>query len=283
MRLGATIYKYGQFEDPETYVAECQRCGYRAAVCPKDFVDDIEKRRAMKRGFQKVDIVIAEVGAWVNALDPRPEERARNLNTIAGSLAIADELEARCCVTVAGSLAGENGIGIELHQDNFSPGTFDAVVQWVRKILGEVKPTHTKLALEMSPWTLLDGPEIYRKLIDAVDHPALAVHLDPVNAVNSPHLYYSSTELLNRCFDLLGDLIVSCHAKDILQAPDPQSVLLMQVGPGKGVFDLRTFLKLIDQVSRDMPLVIEHLDTAEEYRDASNYILKIAREVNVEA
>ena len=92
------------------------------------------------------------------------------------------------------------------HPDNFTDTAFDAVVQWVRRILEAVKPRRTKLTLEMSPWTLLDGPETYLRLLEAVNHPGLAVHLDPANAVRDPRTYYSTTELLNRCFDLLGPM-----------------------------------------------------------------------------
>ena len=72
------------------------------------------------------------------------------------------------------------------HPDNFGEKAFEAVVEWVRQVLDEVKPRRTRLTLEMSPWTLLDGPEVYLRILQAVDRPGLAVHLDPANAIRDP-------------------------------------------------------------------------------------------------
>ena len=202
MRLGATIEDYIQSSDPEAYVAECRKQGYRAASCPPVSIADTEKIRTFKEAFAKADIVIAEVAAWVNPLHPDEEKKGQSLRTITETLALADQLEAVCCATVVGSFSAleSRDNHVAHHPDNFTEAGFDAVVQWVTRVLEEVKPRHTKLTLEMSPWTLLDGPEIYLKLLKAVDHPGLAVHLDPANTIRDPHIFYSSGEMINRCF-----------------------------------------------------------------------------------
>ena len=283
MRLGATIGDYIKLVDPQAYVAECRKQGYRAAPCPEVTVRETEKIRDIKGAFAGADIVIAEVAAWVNPLHPHPEKRHKNLNTIAETLALADELEAVCCATVAGSFNGSDSWDAHVghHPDNFTDTAFDAVVQWVRRILEAVKPRRTKLTLEMSPWTLLDGPETYLRLLEAVNHPGLAVHLDPANAVRDPRTYYSTTELLNRCFDLLGPWMRSCHAKDVHYALDARTVAIAEVPPGKGVLDYRTYLTRIEQLSPDTPLIIEHLATEGEYAEVGDFIRSVAREVGV--
>jgi sugar phosphate isomerase/epimerase len=281
MRLGATISRYGTFADPDAYVAECRRCGYRAAPCPRVSIDDSAMLRAIRQSFARADIVIAEVGAWVNPLHPRAEERTRHRATIAEMLAVADEVGARCCVTVAGSF--DEGSMVGPHPDNFAAGTFEAVVEWVREILQAARPRRTRLALEVAPWTMLDNPEVYRRLIDAIDDPRLAVHLDPANCVVDARLYYGTTALLDRCFDLLGPWVVSCHAKDIRQADDPRTVSLMEVAPGQGILDYRTLVRRLEQVSPELPVIIEHLETEAEYTAAAEYIRAIAREVGAVA
>jgi sugar phosphate isomerase/epimerase len=284
MRLGATIDQYGTFDDPQDYVSECVRCHYRSASAPKVTIHEPEKIREVRERFAAADLMIAEVHAWVNPLDPRPALRRRNLNTIAESLVTADELGAVCCVTVAGTYdTSENAECDSPHRDNFKESTFDAIVEWIRGVLSEVKPRRAKLTLEISPWTFLDGPEAYRRIIDAVDHSGLAVHLDPTNAVRDAHLFYSVTELLDRCFDLLGQWIVSCHAKDISQGPYLNQVNLVEVTPGNGVLDYCTFLRRIEQISPETPLVIEHLKTREEYGAAADFIRSVANEVGATA
>ncbi len=281
MRLGATIGDYLGTEDPDAHVAECRRQGYRAAPCPEVAVGDRDRIRDIKRAFGEADIVIGEVVAWVNPLHPDADTRRANRNTIAERLALADELEAVCCATVVGSYDGSDSWDSHVghHPQNFSEEGFEAVVEWVRQVLTEVEPRRTKLTLEMSPWTLLDGPEIYLALLEAIGHPGLGVHLDPANAVREPRIYYATTELLNRCFDILGPWVRSCHAKDIHFALDARTVAIEEVLPGRGVLDYRTYVSRIERLSPDMPLIIEHLATEPEYKEVGDFIRGIANEV----
>lgn len=284
MRLGATISSYFEDTDPDAYVAECRKWGYRSAPCPSVQIKDRDKIRSIGNAFSKADIAIGEVQAWVSALDTRPETRRQNRQSISESLAVADELNAVCCVTVIGTLDSRDGIASDTpHPDNFKDTTFDACVEWIKTVLKEVRPRRTKLALEMSPWTPLDGPEAYRKIIDAVDDPALAVHLDPSNAILNPRIFWSTTDLINRCFDMLGRWIVSCHAKDLYYGSMDQlrHVNFVEVIPGEGILDYRTFLKRANEISPDLPVIMEHLPKAEDYAKGAAHIRKVAREIGV--
>ena len=284
MRLGATISSYFEDTDPDAYVAECRKWGYRSAPCPAVDVKEGDKIRAIGNAFAKADIAIGEVQAWVSALDTRPEVRRQNRQCIAASLAVADELNAVCCVTVIGTLDSRDGIASDTpHPDNFKDATFDSCVEWIKMVLKEARPRRTKLALEMSPWTPLDGPEAYQKVIEAVDDPALAVHLDPSNAILNPRTFWSTTDLINRCFDMLGRWIVSCHAKDLYYGSMDQlrHVNFVEVIPGAGILDYRTFLKRANEKSPDLPIIMEHLPKAEDYAKGAAHIRKVAREIGV--
>ena len=88
-----------------------------------------------------------------------------------------------------------------------------------------------------------------------------------------------TTELLNRCFDILGPWIRSCHAKDIHFALDARTVAIEEVLPGRGVLDYRTYVSRIERLSPDIPLIIEHLATEPEYKEVGDFIRGIANEV----
>ena len=283
MRLGATIEDYIESKDPLAYVKECQEQGYRAVSWPEAFIEAGGEIQETKRTFAAADILIAEVAAWVNPLDPDDEKRRRNLRQITETLAIADELGAVCCATVVGSFDGSGSpfAHVGHHPDNFGEKAFEEVVRWVRQVLDEVKPRRTRLTLEMSPWTLLDGPEVYLKILKAVDRPGLAVHLDPANAIRDPHDFYSTGQVVNRCFDLLGPWIRSCHAKDINHALDSRTVAIGEVLPGRGVLDYDTYLRRIERLSPETPLIIEHLATEPEYAEAAGFIRRVAESAGV--
>ena len=278
MRLGATIHRYCgvRITNPDAYLAECRKYGFRAATCPDHNLGDGAQIREIRETFATEDVVIAEIGGWSNCLDPRTDERRNAVDTVSQALAVADEVGAVCCINLAGSFNSE--LMYAPHPDNFTADAFDAVVQWVKHVLREVKPQRTRLAIEAAPWTTIDSPEMYDRLLRAVDNAALAVHLDPFNFVTNARTYFRTGELVDRCFDLFGSQIVACHAKDLSQG-DPKTVQIFEVPPGQGGFDYQRFLSRAEQLSPDLPIVIEHLDSEPEYADAAATIRAVAGEV----
>src|SRR5262245_10843559 len=67
LRLGGPIFV--KTEDPDELAAAHHKLGYRAAYCPKVDLKDSTRVRAIAAAFSKRDLVIAEVGRWVNLLD----------------------------------------------------------------------------------------------------------------------------------------------------------------------------------------------------------------------
>ena len=101
VRLGGPIFI--KSDDPRELAREHRRLGYSAAYCPDAKTSDTEKIRAIRDGFDAENVVIAEVGAWKNMLDPDAAARKANLDYVTERLALADAVGARCCVDIAGS------------------------------------------------------------------------------------------------------------------------------------------------------------------------------------
>ncbi|MEI7731303.1 MAG: TIM barrel protein [Verrucomicrobiota bacterium] len=277
VRLGGP--SYAKSDDPEAFAQAHRLLGYRAAYCPKISISDGDHIRAFTDAFAKADVVLAEVGRWVNLLDADTEKRKKNLETVTDGLALAEALGARCCVDIAGSFNPTSWFGP--HPDNFTPKFFDAAVENARKIIDAVKPRRAKFCYEMMGWAYPDTPDNYLKMIKAVDRPGFGVHLDVCNAVNSPERYYRNTDLINECFDKLGSHITSCHAKDLTWDVE-MNVHFREVCPGKGVIDYATYLKRVAQLPHQPPLMIEHLKSAEEYAEARKYIMEVGAKTGVE-
>ena len=256
-----------------------RKLGYRAAYCPKVALDDSVRIKALADAFAKHDVVIAEVGRWVNLLDADSEKRKKNLQTVTDGLALAEAIGARCCVDIAGSFNTTSWFGP--HPDNFTPKFFDAAVENARKIIDGVKPKRAKFSYEMMGWSMPDSPDCYLRMIKAVDREAFAVHLDPCNMVNSPERFYRNTDLLNESFDKLGRWIVSCHAKDLAWEVE-MNVHFKEVAPGKGSMDYTTYLKRLAQLPQHPPLMIEHLSKAEEYAAARLHIVETGRKCSLD-
>lgn len=276
MRLGGPVFNYEK-DDPDAWIEALKKNGYRAAYCPVQAGAGTEVIAAYAEAAAKADIVIAEVGAWSNPLSPDETEREKAIGYCQQQLALADEIGALCCVNISGS-RGTRWDGP--HPDNLTEETFTLIVETTRKIIDAVRPRRTYYSLEPMPWMYPDSPGSYLDLIRAIDRDRFAVHLDPVNWINSPQRYFSNSAFLRECFEKLGPFIKSCHAKDILLA-DRLTTHLDEMRPGLGFLDYRTFLKEMHRLPADTPLMLEHLEREEEYRESAEYVRSVAAELNI--
>ena len=273
LRLGGPVFL--EDPDPDKWVAEHQRWKYRAAYCPP--VEDENILMDYVKAAQAADLWIAEVGVWNNPLSPYDEERRHAIQVCQEKLALADRIGAVCCVNISGS-RGLRWDGP--HANNLTEGTYDLIIESVREIIDAVKPQRTCYALETMPWMYPDSVESYGYLLAAIDRPAFGVHFDPVNLVCSPQRYYSNARLIHEFIANLGPNIKSVHAKDI-RLEENLTTHLDEVIPGKGELNYPILLKELDALGRDIPVMLEHLNTAEQYQQAVGYIRRVAIAVKV--
>jgi sugar phosphate isomerase/epimerase len=276
IRLGGPIFL--DSDDPAALAREHRRLGYRAAYVPKVELRDKDRIKAIVKEFAAQDVAIAEVGAWVNMLDPDAEKRRKNLDYVEQRLALAEEVGARCCVDIAGSY--DPRVWYAPNPRNFSREFIDATVENCRRLIDAVKPVRTKFSIEMMPYSFPSGPDEYVKLLKAVDRKAFAVHLDVCNAINSPQRMYNNGAVIRECFQKLGPWIVSCHAKD-LAWEDSYQVRFNEVIPGRGQIDYRTYLAELSELPTEVPLMLEHLNSAEEYNEAHKHIATVAGDLGL--
>jgi len=277
VRLGGPVFE--KYNSPEEWVTALKKLGYRAAYCPVAPGADATLIKAYQTAAAKNDIVIAEVGAWSNPIDPDQEKAGKAIQKCIDSLALADEIGANCCVNVSGSRNPKHWAGP--HKDNLTNATFDLIVETTRKIIDAVKTKHTYFTLECMPWAYPDSADSYLKLIKAIDRRQFGVHLDPMNLINSPKIYFRNGEMIRDCFRKLGSQIKSCHAKDITLREDNAVPQLDEVLAGKGNLEYSVFLTELAKL-KDIPLMMEHLNTADEYAQAAKYIRSVGKMVNVE-
>jgi sugar phosphate isomerase/epimerase len=252
--------------------------GYRAAYAPKVDLEDRDRIHEIINEYAARDVVIAEVGAWVNLVDRDPVKRKKNIAYVTQRLALAEELGARCCVDIAGSFNSDAWDGP--HPDNLGPEFFAATVEVVRQVIDDVQPKRTRFAIEMMGWTLPSSPDEYLELIKAVDRRSFAVHMDVCNLINSPYRIYNNASVIEEAFEKLGPWVASCHAKDVAWVAGSQ-VHFKEVIPGTGVIDYATYLRELAKLPVDAPLMLEHLSSAEEYLQGSDYIKGVAREMDI--
>jgi sugar phosphate isomerase/epimerase len=239
---------------------------------------DRERLGATEEAFARHDVVIAEVGRWVNLLDPDSEKRRANLATVTEGLALAEAVGARCCVDIAGSFSPTSWYGP--HPDNLSPRFFDAAVENARKVIDAVKPRRTTFCYEMMAWSLPDSPDACLRMAKAVDRRSFSIHLDPCNLVNSPARYYASSELIRECYRKLGPRVASVHAKDLAWEVE-MAVHFREVRIGLGSIDYGVLLTEHARYAPEAPLMLEHLKEEAEYDAARDQVVAAGARVGV--
>jgi sugar phosphate isomerase/epimerase len=275
IRLGGPVFP--ESRDPDGWVEAHRRAGYGAALCPVGPEASDTEVESFRRAAEKSGLVIAEVGAWSNPMAPDQAERTRALEKCRSSLALAERIGASCCVNIVGSM-GKIWDGPD--PANLTRETFDRIIETTRSIIDAVKPARTFYTLETMPWMFPDSPDSYLRLIKAMDRKAFAAHLDPVNMISSPQRYYGNAEIIRECFRKLGPHLKSCHAKDILLQPK-LTTHLDEVRPGLGGLDYSVYLEELSRVPGSPALIIEHLQTEEEYGAAGEYIRNAGKKIGV--
>ena len=272
MRLGGPTF--GVAEEPEALVAYHRANGFSAAFMRE--VEDKVKRDEILAAYEEANIGPAELGAYrLNILQTDEARRQENMDEISRRLAYADEAGIRCCVIHGGSYEPE-GWGTP-NPDNQSERAFEDTVSAVQTIVDRVQPTHAKLTLEPERWLLPDEPEVYLRLVEAIDRPGFGVHLDPVNIIANPKDYYDSGALLRACFDRLGPHILSCHTKDVITV-DSYPYHLVETYTGNGMLDHDVYLTELDKLEPDVSLMIEHL-TREQLPLARDFLFERAEDL----
>jgi sugar phosphate isomerase/epimerase len=288
------MIKLGRYDvawsgDPDAYVRSYVEGGYRAIYAPPLTPDDRDAIRAVRVAAEKAGLIIGEAGAWRNLVSHDEDKRKANVQYALDTLAVADELGVVACVAFHGTVGHPaDGWGLSDNYDygpnprNLGEEGFERAVATARQVIDSVKPRRTKFSLEMVPWLVTGTPETYLRLIKAVDRPAFAAHIDAANMIVSPSLYFDTPGMLRHGFELLGPHIVSAHAKDIVMQGGPGRISfhMDEVPVGAGNLDYRAYLRELDGLNRDVPLMLEHY-TEPEYTVGRDHIRKVGREIGV--
>lgn len=267
MRLGV-MTDFGTSSSGE-WASRQKELGCKAVSFPINCEAGDKKIEEYLEAAKANDLLIAEVGIWRNTLAADVNERNKMIDYAIGQLAMAEKIGARCCVNVAGTMHGPRWDGG--YSGNFTKETRKEIVKTVRTIIDGVNPRITKFTLEPMPWMVPSGPDDYLRLIDEVERDGFGVHLDLINMVTSPERYFFLNDFMDECFDKLGGKIRSCHLKNI-QLLDDYTFQLRECGPCEGSLDVRRFLCKATSLDENMPVIIEHLKSDDEYVRSYKYV-----------
>lgn len=276
---------YPEDKDMDGMVRRIREAGYTSAttISTRDARNPLlgatdSEISALKAALKKYDVVIFDVMTWCNPIHPDTATRAKFTKYVVESIETAERIGAPMITSVTGSCNPDSYNGI--HRDNWTKETWDFTIKCFKQILRDTAGMKTALGMEATVTTNLDGVEAHvRFKQDMNGDSRVKVCMDPTNMISLQN-YFHTTELLEECFDRLGEDILGCHAKDPLILPDKMLCYVTEVAPGKGVMDYETYLARMSRMKWPRTLFIEHL-TDEEYPGAKAFILQTAKKAGV--
>lgn len=266
MRLGTSSPL--SHSSAEEWAKKHKELGCRAVNFPVNSDEPQDRIDEYKNAANKHGLSIAEVGIWRNALASNEAERKKNLDYCVEQLRLADYLGARCAVNVAGAF-GKRWDGH--YKANFTDEAWKKTAAMIREIIDRANVKNTYFTIEPMPWMIPTGPNEYLKLLEMVDRDKFAVHLDGINMINSAERYFACEEFIDECIEKLGKYIRSCHIKDV-HLKEEYTFQLAECAPGEGEFPLRYYADKLNELDKDMPIILEHLDTDEEYLEYLGFL-----------
>ncbi len=275
MKLGLSYFP--EHSTPEEWATFFEDLGCTAAVCPIKGDADDETIAAYRRAAEQHHITIAEVGVWNSPISDDPLVRQEALSYAKSQLRLADKIGASCCVNVAGSTGPKWYSGC---QKDRTPEAYRLIVESIREIIDDVNPQNTFYTIECMPIVPPTSPGEYLQLLRDVNRPQFAVHLDPFNMLFQPDRYFWNAEFFHECFEKLGPQIKSIHAKDVILTDD-LTYFIREAKIGEGNVDYDAFLTEIASLPPETPVIIEHRDSLEEYKEELDFIREKAQKLGI--
>ncbi len=216
-------------------------------------------------------------GYWQCMVHPDASERKKAVRTIQEALRVAADLGARGIDTGPGSL---NATGPwNPHPDNWDPVCRDRVIECLKACAPAAEDHGVYLSLEGHQVTVLESAEAVKEILDAVGSRWLRSDLDPANWIDLRSVF-RTTEAIHHMFDVLGDHIVSGHAKDI-RLNNAHVIHMPTDAPGTGMLDFKAYIQRMEALDPDYPLIVEGAN-AEQMPEASRFLHETAEALGIE-
>ena len=215
-------------------------------------------------------------GFWQNLVTPDETKRKESVKTLQAALRLAGWMGARGIDTGPGSMHPD-GPWFP-HPDNWTPTSRKQLVKSLKEAAPVAEEAGVYLSLEGHQLVVLESAEATRDILAEVNSPWVRSDYDSANWITLKTVF-STAAAVNHHFDVLGNYIVSCHAKDIWI--ENRLALHLQDGcPGKGLMDFRALFTRMEALSSDYPVIAEG-NTTEDLPQVSELFHRTAKELGI--
>jgi len=219
--------------------------------------------------YAREGIEICGVGGYLNLLHPDPERRQRNHRLFRSYLRGTKAIGCRYISTETGSYAptGE----WDFDPRNRTPEAWEDLRRVTEDMVEAAAREDVVILYEPYIVNVCATPELGAQLVREINSPHLALLMDPTNWFEAEQVRPECVRaVIERGFAAERGLFRLAHAKDVAP-PAPGSRKPALPGPGQGILDYATYVRLLTEHGYTGPLIIEHL-TEDEIPAAAAYV-----------
>jgi len=239
-----------------------------------------EKCIRIRETFRDHHLPICCISGYTNIVHPDPGERERRVGYLKEIIRHAQYLGTPYVISESGTFNAESDW--VHHPKNKTEEGFEECRKVVDDLARTAYDHGATFLLETYVNNVVGSVEETVRMFAAVDHPGLALLMDPTNYFET-HNIDRMDQVLDQVFDTLADRIRIAHAKDVKRAGDDKSEKHGDIGaddalefltfrgvgeielpaPGLGALNYDLYLRRLGRKHPNIPIIIEHLDEAD--------------------
>ncbi len=259
LKLGIMSSVYGDLPVDEA-ARQIKADGFSNVVCDFAFADvrfnplepDWAAARKVVTTLERAGIEIVSLFGYYNVVDPDVKRRKSGEARIEALLASGNRLGCRLVSTETGTFNSQSEW--DSAPENQTEQGYLQCKSALEKHARFAEKHGTVLAIETYYRNIISTIDRAERLFREVKSPALRLVMDPCNYFRKEDLSRMKP-MLEAMFQKLGNQIVIAHAKDVKASAVSEDL----PAAGLGVLDYPLFLRLLAQLDRPLPLVVEHL------------------------
>ncbi len=262
------------------FAAYAHELGLRCLAVPFEPAWGEPRLLALREACDRAGVEIVALGCHCNFLTPREDEVREIFARLGAALRAGALLNANCVITHAGSRHPDPDQPYAPHPENWADRTWDTLIQRIWALLDEVEDNGVCLCFEPRPTTTLNTLEALAELVAHSASVRVRVALDPA-AIVTGEAGRESGRALAEIFARLADTIRAAYATDLEVIEAGEELRARPAPLGHGCLDYPTYLKLLNALRDDTPLIVPRQGSEAAYRRAREFIAEAARQAGI--
>lgn len=200
--------------------------------------------RDIAREFRKNNVSVSILACYLHLFDRDVMKRRENLARFKEILRYAPLFGAPIVAVEVGKIPNED----------FTDQDWVTLKASLNELVEEAEKWGVTIGIEPANGHLIGTAQSLKQMLNEIPSSNFGVVLDPGNLLTIDN-FHDQDQVIQEAFELLGNRIVACHAKDrmIDEKGDIQTVT-----PGKGKMNYELYIRLLDQYKPQCDMIMEH-------------------------